>query len=97
MSKLLSEEGAILNSHLLVRAGHLDEEELHRLLCVEPARFPGSSGSRCFQDNITDIKAQVAANHCGTRLMRQLIDEYSLEVVQVFAQYNPTRHVVNLY
>lgn len=87
MSKLLSEEGAIFNSHLLVRAGHFDEEELRRVLCVEPARFPGSSGSRRFQDNVTDLKAQVAANHCGARLMRRLIEEYSFPVVQVFVKH----------
>ncbi|KAJ5973313.1 hypothetical protein N7481_010523 [Penicillium waksmanii] len=84
LSKLLSEEGAAFDSYLLVRAGHFDEEELHRMLCVEPARFPGSSGSRCFQDNVTDLKAQVAANHCGIRLVRQLIDEYSMGVVQMY-------------
>ncbi|KNG85055.1 putative 5-oxoprolinase [Aspergillus nomiae NRRL 13137] len=84
MSKVLSEEGAIFNSHLLVRGGHFDEEELHRILCVEPARFPGSSGSRRFHDNVTDLKAQVAANHCGARLMRRLIEEYSFPVVQVY-------------
>ena len=83
LSKLLSEEGAVFDSYLLVRAGNFDEEELHRMLCVEPARFPGSSGSRCFQDNVTDLKAQVAANHCGIRLVRQLIEEYSMDVVQV--------------
>ncbi|GLA09728.1 hypothetical protein AnigIFM60653_000669 [Aspergillus niger] len=83
-SKLLSEEGAIFNSHLLVRAGHFDEDELHRVLCVEPARFPGSSGSRRYQDNVTDLKAQVAANHCGTQLMQRLIEEYSLPTVQVY-------------
>ncbi|KAJ5499822.1 Hydantoinaseoxoprolinase N-terminal [Penicillium expansum] len=84
LSKLLSEEGAVFDSYLLVRAGHFDEEELHRMLCVEPARFPGSSGSRCFQDNVTDLKAQVAANHCGIRLVRQLIQEYSMDVVQMY-------------
>jgi len=83
LSKLLAEEGAVFNSHLLVRAGKLDEDELYRILCVEPALYPGSSGSRCFQDNVTDLKAQVAANHCGIRLMRQLIEEYSMDVVQV--------------
>jgi 5-oxoprolinase (ATP-hydrolysing) len=83
LSKFLAEEGAVFNSHLLVRAGHFDEDELYRILCVEPARYPGSSGSRCYQDNVTDLKAQVAANHCGIRLMRQLIEEYSMDVVQV--------------
>ncbi|KAJ5925758.1 hypothetical protein N7454_007268 [Penicillium verhagenii] len=83
-SKLLLEEGAVFGSYLLVRAGHFDEKELHRMLCIEPARFPGSSGTRCFQDNVTDLKAQVAANHCGIRLVRQLIQEYSMDVVQMY-------------
>lgn len=83
LSKVLFEEGAVFDSYLLVRAGHFDEEELHHRLCVEPRSFPGSSGSRCFQDNVTDLKAQVAANHCGIRLVRQLIEEYSMDVVQV--------------
>ncbi|KAJ5217574.1 uncharacterized protein N7469_011199 [Penicillium citrinum] len=84
LSKVLFEEGAIFDSYLLVRAGHFDEEELHHRLCVEPRSFPGSSGSRCFQDNVTDLKAQVAANHCGIRLVRQLIEEYSMDVVQMY-------------
>ena len=45
--------------------------------------MPGTSGTRCFQDNVTDLKAQVAANHTGIRLVRQLIEEYTMDVVQV--------------
>jgi 5-oxoprolinase (ATP-hydrolysing) len=82
-SKFLWEEGAVFDSFMLVRDGTFAEEELKRLLCDEPAKHPGSSGTRCFQDNVTDIKAQVAANHTGIRLVRQLINEYSMEVVQV--------------
>ena len=83
-SKFLWEEGAVFDSLLLVRDGVFAEAELARLLCDEPAAKPGSSGTRCFQDNVTDIKAQVAANHTGIRLVRQLIDEYTMDVVQVW-------------
>lgn len=82
-SKRLKEEGAVFDSFLLVRNGELSESELKRILCDEPAKHPGSSGSRCFEDNVTDIKAQVAANNCGIRLVRQLIEEYTMDVVQV--------------
>src|SRR4051794_40462969 len=82
-SKRLCEEGAVFDSFLLVRRGQFAETELKRILCDEPAKHPGSSGSRCFEDNVTDIKAQVAANHCGIRLVRQLIQEYTMDVVQV--------------
>jgi 5-oxoprolinase (ATP-hydrolysing) len=85
-SKNLWEEGALFESFLLVRDGKFAEDELQRILCEEPAKYPGSSGSRCFQDNVTDIKAQAAANYCGIRLVRQLIKEYTMDVVQVSFQ-----------
>ncbi|KAF4126659.1 Hydantoinase B/oxoprolinase [Geosmithia morbida] len=83
-SKFLSEEGAVFDSFLLVRDGVFAEKELRRILCEEPANQPGCSGTRCFNDNMTDIKAQVGANHTGIRLVRQLIEEYTMEVVQVY-------------
>ncbi|KAJ0109352.1 Hydantoinase [Diaporthe amygdali] len=83
-SKFLWEEGAVFDSFLLVRDGVFAEKELERLLCEEPAKMPGTSGTRCFQDNVTDLKAQVAANHTGIRLVRQLIEEYTMDVVQMY-------------
>ncbi|KAL2814029.1 Hydantoinase B/oxoprolinase-domain-containing protein [Aspergillus granulosus] len=85
-SKNLWEEGALFESFLLVRDGKFSEVELQRILCDEPAKYPRSSGSRCFQDNVTDIKAQAAANYCGIRLVRQLIKEYTMDVVQMYMQ-----------
>ncbi|KAL2285839.1 hypothetical protein FJTKL_07551 [Diaporthe vaccinii] len=82
-SKFLWEEGAVFDSFLLVRDGVFAEKELQRLLCEEPAKMPGTSGTRCFQDNVTDLKAQVAAYHTGIRLVRQLI-EYTMDVVQMY-------------
>jgi 5-oxoprolinase (ATP-hydrolysing) len=82
-SKSLWEEGAVFESFLLVRDGKFAEDEVTRIMLEEPAKFPGCSGTRCLQDNITDIKAQVAANNCGIRLIHQLIEEYSMHVVQV--------------
>ncbi|KAL1599458.1 hypothetical protein SLS60_007261 [Paraconiothyrium brasiliense] len=83
-SKYLWEEGAVFDSFLLVRDGKFADAEPERILCVEPAKYPGSSGSRRFQDNVTDVKAQVAANQCGIRLVRMLVEEYTLNVVQTY-------------
>lgn len=85
-STSLWQEGAVFKSFLLVRDGKFMEEEVTRIMLEEPAKFPGCSGTRCLQDNITDIKAQVAANHCGIRLIHQLIAEYTMDVVQVSYQ-----------
>ena len=50
----------------------------------DPARHPGSSGTRNLHDNLSDLKAQVAANQKGIRLIKGLIDEYGLDVVQAY-------------
>lgn len=36
-----------------------------------------------FSDNISDIKAQIAANYHGSLLVQELIAEYGLEKVQI--------------
>ena len=36
------------------------------------------------QDNLSDLKAQIAANHKGIQLVNELIDHYSLDVVQAY-------------
>lgn len=45
------------------------------------------SGTRNLADNISDLKAQIAANHKGIQLVRELIDVYSLRVVQAFMSH----------
>lgn len=37
---------------------------------LAPAQYPGCSGSRNIKDNISDLKAQVAANHKVKSRMR---------------------------
>lgn len=80
-SAALWQEGAAIESTKLVSEGVFDEEEITRLLLHEPAQHPGCSGSRKIADNISDLKAQIAANQKGISLIRALIAEFSLEVV----------------
>lgn len=60
-SKSLKEEGATFKTFFLVRKGHFCEEELTEAL-MAPGKIPGSSGTRNLKDNISDLKAQIAAN-----------------------------------
>ncbi|CAN8105382.1 unnamed protein product [Discula destructiva] len=80
-SAALWQEGAAIESTKLVSEGIFNEEEITRLLLHEPAQHPGCSGSRKIADNISDLKAQIAANQKGISLIRALITEFSLEVV----------------
>lgn len=60
-SKSLSEEGAQFKSFFLVREGRFCEKEVTDAL-MAPASLPGSSGTRNLKDNLSDLKAQIAAN-----------------------------------
>lgn len=81
-STRLEQEGATFKSFLLVEKGVFCEKELVEEL-MKPGLIPGSSGSRNLSDNISDLKAQIAANQKGIVLVRELIEAYGLDVVQV--------------
>ncbi|KAJ3168792.1 hypothetical protein HK101_011585 [Irineochytrium annulatum] len=83
----LYQEGAATKSFLLVKDGKFDEEGVTEILYEIPGKYPGCSGSRCLKDNLSDLKAQVAANHRGITLVQGLIEEYSLEVVQAYMNH----------
>ncbi len=81
-STTIFQEGARIDSFKIVRRGKYDRAGLVSRLVDEPAKVEGSSGSRCFRDVESDLQAQISANHKGIGLINQLIEEYSLEVVQ---------------
>ncbi|PAV60150.1 hypothetical protein WR25_18508 isoform F [Diploscapter pachys] len=85
-STKLIQEGAAFISFKLVDQGNFQEEELIRHLKA-PGEVEGCSGSRNITDNISDLKAQIAANNKGIFLVCDLIEEYSLEVVQAYMQH----------
>jgi 5-oxoprolinase (ATP-hydrolysing) len=83
-SKTIFEEGASIVSFKIVDKGKYQRDELLRYLVDEPAKYPGCSGTRCLSDVESDLKAQISANQKGATLIRQLIQEYSLETVQKY-------------
>ena len=86
-SKYLYEEGAAIKSFFLVRDGKFDEQGITNLLVDEPAKFSACTGTRCLKDNISDLKAQVAANTRGIQLVGSLISEYGIDVVQAYMKF----------
>ena len=85
-SKQLYEEGAAVVSFKLVKAGRFDEAGVTEIL-QSPAKFPQCSGTRNLSDNLSDLRAQVAANQRGIRLMGELIAQYGLDVVQAYMRH----------
>ena len=85
-STSIYEEGAAVMSFKLVRNGIFQEEGVTDIL-MSSAQYPGCSGTRTLSDNLSDLRAQVAANQKGIALVTQLIDYYGLDVVQAYMSY----------
>ncbi|THW92746.1 hydantoinase B/oxoprolinase [Aureobasidium pullulans] len=80
-SNQLYQEGAAIESLKIVEEGRFNEEAITKLLLEDPAQYDGCSGTRCLQDNISDLKAQIAANKRGITLIKGLINEFGLSTV----------------
>jgi len=91
-SRRLGEEGACITSFKLVKNGIFQEEGISELLLApgklkpSPGR-PSISGSRLLAENISDLKAQVAANKKGIELVLEMVAHYGLDVVQAYMKH----------
>ncbi len=74
----VEEEGVLLDNVKLAEGGRFLEDEIRALLTggPYPARNP--------EQNIADLKAQVAACEKGTTELRRVIDHYGLDVVHAY-------------
>lgn len=80
----LFEEGAQFRAWKIVSDGNFDYEGVQKYFIDEPALYPGCSGSRKIQDNISDLKAQIASNQRGVNLLTELFKEYGTETVLLY-------------
>ncbi|HUJ73518.1 MAG TPA: hydantoinase B/oxoprolinase family protein, partial [bacterium] len=91
-SHTLEEEGACITSFKLVQAGRFDEAGITRILQA-PGGIPrrrgeaAISGTRRLEDNLYDLKAQVAANQKGVELLREMMAYYGREVVLAYMRH----------
>ncbi len=77
-SKTLDEEGALLDAMVLVRDGTFREEEIRSALNAGP--YP----SRNPDQNIADLKAQVASCEKGVSELRRMVVLFGLETVHAY-------------
>ena len=77
-STVIEEEGVLINNFKLVEAGRLREAETRALLqgARHPARNP--------EQNLGDLRAQVAANQKGVEELGRMVAHFGLEVVQAY-------------
>ncbi|MDO9090166.1 MAG: hydantoinase B/oxoprolinase family protein, partial [Burkholderiaceae bacterium] len=80
-STRIEEEGVQIDNVLLVERGRLREAEMLALLQSGP--YP----SRNPQQNLSDLKAQIAANEKGVQELRRMVDQFGLDVVQAYMRH----------
>ena len=74
----IGEEGVYIDNFKLVDHGRFREKEIRALLtgAAYPARNP--------QQNINDLKAQIAANEKGAQELRKMVAQFGLDVVRAY-------------
>ena len=77
----IEEEGVLIDNFRLVTKGRLDEDGIRRLLAEHPwpARNP--------DQNLADLRAQVAANEKGVAELRKMVGHFGLKVVQAYMRH----------
>jgi 5-oxoprolinase (ATP-hydrolysing) len=80
-STRIEEEGVQINNFKLVDRGVLREAEMVALL--QSGEYP----SRNPQQNMADLRAQIAANEKGVQELRKMVDHFGLDVVQAYMRH----------
>ena len=77
-SKVVEEEGVLIDNFLMVEEGRFREQETVKLLTS------GRHPVRNVTQNIADLRAQIAANEKGVQELGRMVEEFGLEVVQAY-------------
>jgi 5-oxoprolinase (ATP-hydrolysing) len=77
-SRTVEDEGVLIDNVKLVENGRLREDRMRRLLAE--AAHP----ARNIDQNLADLRAQVAANEKGAQELRKMVAHYGLEVVRAY-------------
>ncbi|MGA8056031.1 MAG: hydantoinase B/oxoprolinase family protein [Burkholderiales bacterium] len=80
-SRVVQEEGVLIDNFLLVEEGRLREAETIALLSSGP--YP----VRNVAQNLADLRAQIAANEKGVQELRRMVGHFGLEVVRAYMRH----------
>src|SRR5262245_48512717 len=83
-SRTVEDEGVLLDNVKLVEGGCLLEDRMRRILAS--ARYP----ARNIDQNMADLRAQIAANEKGVQELNRMVAHFGLDVVKAYM-----RHVQN--
>ena len=80
-SKVVEEEGVLIDNFLLVEEGRFREKETVALLTS--GKYP----VRNVTQNIADLQAQIAANEKGVQELGRMVEHFGLDVVRAYMRH----------
>ncbi|TGV07034.1 5-oxoprolinase [Alcaligenaceae bacterium 429] len=80
-SRTVIDEGVLIDNFKLVENGLMREAALRELL------GSGPHPARNVEQNIADLRAQIAANEKGVQELRRMVGTFGLDVVQAYMQH----------
>ncbi len=80
-SRVVEEEGVLIDNFLLVERGRLREAETVALL--SSGRYP----CRNIEQNLADLRAMIAANEKGVQELRGMVVQFGLDMVHAYMQH----------
>ena len=80
-SKVVEEEGVLIDNFLLVEEGRFREKETVALLTG------GKHPVRNITQNIADLQAQIAANEKGVQELHRMVEHFGLDVVRAYMRH----------
>jgi 5-oxoprolinase (ATP-hydrolysing) len=80
-SRVIEDEGVLINNFLLVEQGRLREAETRELFAS--ARHP----TRNIEQNLADLRAMIAANHKGVVELTRMVRHFGLDVVHAYMKH----------
>jgi 5-oxoprolinase (ATP-hydrolysing) len=95
-SRVVEEEGVLIDNFLLVERGRLRERETIALL--SSGKYP----CRNVAQNMADLRAMIAANEKGVQELRRMVAHYGLDVVHAYMRHvqdnaeESVRRVINV-
>ncbi len=80
-SRIIEEEGVVIDNFKLIDGGIFRERETRALFAS------GNYPCRNIDENLADLAAQIAANETGVREVRKMISQFGLDVVQSYMSH----------
>ena len=80
-SKVVEEEGVLIDNFLMVEEGRLREDETIALL--RSGKYP----ARNVEQNLADLRAMIAANEKGVQELRRMVEHFGLDVVHAYMRH----------